>query len=39
MYSYADKMFMTFKLDGEILPGVLSEFETSSCAPLNQFDM
>jgi hypothetical protein len=32
-------MFMTFELDGEIPPGVLSEFETSSCAALNQCDM
>jgi len=29
---------MTFDLDGEN-PGVLSEVETSSCAPLNQCDM
>jgi len=26
---------MTFELDGENPPGVLSEVETSSCAPLN----
>jgi hypothetical protein len=39
MYLYTDGMFMTFELDGEIPPGVLSEFETSSCAPLNQCDM
>jgi len=38
MYLYTDEMFMTFELDGEIPPGVLSEFETSSCAPLNQCD-
>jgi len=30
---------MTFELDGEIPPGVLSEVETSSCAPLHQCDM
>ena len=30
---------MTFELDGENPPGVLSEVETSSCAPLNQCDM
>jgi len=30
---------MTFKLDGENPPGVPSEVETSSCAPLNQCDM
>jgi len=30
---------MTFDLDGENPPGVLSEVETSSCAPLNQCDM
>ena len=29
---------MTFELDGEYPPGVLSEVETSSCAPLNQCD-
>jgi len=29
---------MTFELDGES-PGVPSEVETSSCAPLNQCDM
>jgi hypothetical protein len=39
MYSYADEMFMTFELDGEVPPGVLSEFETSSCAPLNHCGM
>jgi len=27
---------MTFELDGENAPGVLSEVETSSSAPLNQ---
>jgi len=30
---------MIFKLDGENPPGVLSEVETSSCAPLNQCDL
>ena len=30
---------MSFELDGENPPGVLSEVETSSCAPLNQCDM
>jgi len=30
---------MTFKLDGEILPGVLSEVATCRCAPLNQCNM
>jgi len=39
MYSCIDEVFITFKLDGENLPGVLSEVETSSCAPLNQCDM
>jgi len=29
---------MTFELDGENPPGVLSEVETRSCAPLNQCD-
>jgi len=29
---------MTFELDGENPPGVLSEVETSSYAPLNQCD-
>jgi len=29
---------MIFELDREILPCVLSEVETSSCAPLNQCD-
>ena len=29
---------MTFKLDVKNPPGVLSEVETSSCAPLNQCD-
>ena len=32
------RCFMTFELDGENPPGVLSEVETSSCAPLNQCD-
>jgi hypothetical protein len=39
MYSYTDEVFMIFKLDGENPPGVLSEVETSSCAPLNQCDL
>ena len=30
---------MTFELDGENPPGVVSEIETSSCAPVNQCDM
>jgi len=30
---------MTFELDGKNHPGVLSEVETSSCAPLNERDM
>jgi len=30
---------MTFKLDGENLPDVLSEVESCRCAPLNQCDM
>ena len=30
---------MAFELDGDNPPGVLSEVETSSCAPLNQCDM
>jgi len=30
---------MYFELDGENPPGVLSEVETCSCAPLNQCDM
>ena len=38
MYWYTDRMFMMFDLDGENPPGVLSEVETSSCAPLNQCD-
>jgi len=29
---------MIFELDREMPPGVLSEVETSSCAPLNQCD-
>jgi len=38
MYWYTGEVFVTFELDGEIPPGVLSEVETSSCAPLNQCD-
>jgi len=38
MYSYTDEVFMTFKLDGENPPGVLSEAETNSCASLNRCD-
>ena len=34
-----DEVFMYFELDGENPPGVLSEVETCSCAPLNQCDM
>jgi len=30
---------MTFELDGENPPGVLSEVETFRCAPLNQCEM
>ena len=30
---------LTFELDGENPPGVLSEVETCRCAPLNQCDM
>ena len=30
---------MTFELDGENPPGVLSEVKTCRCAPLNQCDM
>ena len=30
---------MTFELDGENPPDVLSEVETCRCAPLNQSDM
>jgi len=30
---------MTFKLDGENPPGVLSEVETCRCAPLNKCEM
>ena len=30
---------MTFELDGKNPPGILSEVETSSCAPLNECDM
>jgi len=30
---------MTFELDGEYPPGVLSEVETCRCAPLNWCDM
>ena len=37
-YWYTDEVFMAFKLDGESPRGVLSEAETSSCAPLNQCD-
>jgi len=29
---------MTFKLDGENPPGILSEVEICRCAPLNQCD-
>jgi len=30
---------MTFELDEENPPGLISEVETRSCAPLNQCDM
>ena len=30
---------MTFNLDGENAPGVLSEVKSCTCAPLNQCDM
>jgi len=36
---YTGESFMTFKLDGENPPGVLSEVVTCRCAPLNQCDM
>jgi len=38
-YSYTDEVFMTFELDVKNPPGVLSEVETSSYAPLNECDM
>ena len=31
---YTDESFMTFELDGENPPGVLSEVTTCRCAPL-----
>ena len=36
---YTDESFMTFILDGENPPGVMSEVATCRCAPLNQCDM
>jgi hypothetical protein len=36
---YIDESFMTFKLDGDNPPGVLSEVATCRCAPLNQCDV
>jgi len=36
---YTDESFMTFKLDGDNPPGVLSEVATCRYAPLNQCDV
>jgi len=39
MYSYTDEAFMTFELDEENPPGVLSEVATCTCPPFNQCEM
>jgi len=36
---YTDESFMTFILDGENPPGVMSEVATCRCAPLNQYEV